>query len=283
VKFGVYVSPFRSFAHPRALAELAREAEDAGWEGFFIYDHVARPGLEPVADAWIALSAIAMATERVRIGALVTPLARRRPWKVARETVSLDQLSAGRLVLGVGLGHRPEEFEAFGDEASPRTRAAMLDEGLEVVTKLWSGRPVDHQGHFYRVAGATFVPTPVQRPRIPIWVGGRWPHAGPLRRAARWDGVFPLAERSGTLLGPAEIRGVVEAIGRYGPVAPGFDVVHMGRSGEPGDPDTMSGIEAAGATWWLEDIRPSRYTGHGSAWPGDAMRDRIRRGPPKGH
>ena len=281
MKFGVYVAPFGDFANPRLLADVAREAEEAGWEGFFIYDHVARPEAIPVADAWIALSAIAMQTQRVRIGAMVTPLARRRPWKVARETVSLDHLSGGRLVLGVGGGHRPEEFDAFGEATTPRARAAMLDEALEVVTALWSGAPVNHGGKYFHVEGATFLPTPFQQPRIPIWVGGRWPNRGPVRRAARWDGVFPLARETGALLTPAEVREIVAVIKRHRSDLSSFDVVQLGSgSTEPGAGERITAYADAGATWWLEDIRPSRFPQGESSWPIDAMRDRIRLGPP---
>jgi alkanesulfonate monooxygenase SsuD/methylene tetrahydromethanopterin reductase-like flavin-dependent oxidoreductase (luciferase family) len=282
MKFGVYVSPFSDFADPRVLADVAREAEDAGWEGFFIYDHVARPGVIPVADPWIALSAIAARTQSMRIGALVTPLARRRPWKVARETVSLDLLSGGRLIVGVGGGHRAEEFDAFGEETSQTARAAMLDEALEVLTALWSGEPVHHNGTYFHVDGATFLPMPVQQPRVPIWVGGHWPHEGPLRRAARWDGVFPLGPEQGVFLTPAEVREIVAVIKQHRGDLSGFDVVQLGSSsaGE-GSGELIRAYDEAGATWWLEDIRPSRFAPSGSGFPGEAMRRRVREGPPR--
>jgi len=179
VKRGIYVAPFEELAEPRLVAELAARAERRGWDGFFVWDHVAyRAPVRAVADPWVTLAAVAMATERVTIGPLVTPLARRRPHQLARETVTLDRLSAGRLVLGVGLGSdRTGEFDParFGEERDPRARARLLDDGLARLQEYWSGK---------------FEPRPVGR--IPIWVAARWPHRRPLARAARHDGVFPI-------------------------------------------------------------------------------------------
>jgi alkanesulfonate monooxygenase SsuD/methylene tetrahydromethanopterin reductase-like flavin-dependent oxidoreductase (luciferase family) len=194
VKRGIFVAPFGELADARALAALAARAEGAGWDGFFVWDHVRySPPTLPVADPWIALTAIALATERVRIGPLVTPVSRRRPHKLARETVTLDRLSGGRLVLGVGLGSDNHgEFEDFGEVSEPRERARLLDEGLDRLTAHWDD----------------FAPRAVQEPRIPIWVAARWPNRRPVRRAARWDGLFPI-----DLPGPeaaAELRAEVD-------------------------------------------------------------------------
>jgi alkanesulfonate monooxygenase SsuD/methylene tetrahydromethanopterin reductase-like flavin-dependent oxidoreductase (luciferase family) len=201
LKFGVYLPNFGAFGEARTLAELAHDAEAAGWDGFFIWDHIARPMHTPVVDAWVALSAIAMRTERVRIGALVTPLPRRRPWKLARETASLDRLSNGRLVLGVGIGSsggQPVEWEAFGEELDLKKRGEMLDESLEIINGLWSGEPFAFNGKHYQVKESQFLPTPLQTPRIPVWVAGNWPHHAPFRRAARWDGMIPQTPAKGT-------------------------------------------------------------------------------------
>jgi alkanesulfonate monooxygenase SsuD/methylene tetrahydromethanopterin reductase-like flavin-dependent oxidoreductase (luciferase family) len=185
MQYALDLPPFGELADARALAALAHEAEDAGWDGFFIWDHIQTEPSMPVADPWVALSALAMTTERIRLGALVTPLPRRRPWKLARETVTLDRLSNGRLILGVGIGsdHWHHELSTFGEPVDDQTRAAMLDEGLEVLTGLWSGEPFSHQGQHYTVQSARFLPMPVQSPRIPIWVAGIWPRKAPLRRA----------------------------------------------------------------------------------------------------
>jgi predicted enzyme related to lactoylglutathione lyase len=197
MRFGVYVPNFGEYADPERLLELARDAESARWEGFFLYDHIVpdahgcRPD-DAIVDPWIALAAIAAVTERIRLGPLVTALARRRPWKLAREVASLDHLSRGRVVLGVGLGGRPA-FESFGEEADERVRAQKLDEALEILVRLWSAEPTRFEGRHLRVNGVRFLPAPLQRPRPPVWVAGIWPGGAPFRRAARFDGVFPLS------------------------------------------------------------------------------------------
>lgn len=164
---------FGDFAHPGHLLDLARRAEAAGWEGFFLWDHVyAGDWAGPVIDPWVTLGAVAQVTERIALGTMVTPLPRRRPTTLARQTVTLDHLSGGRLVLGVGIGWPPDlDFANLGDSGDNRVRAAQLDEGLKVLTGLWSGERFSFSGEHYRVTDARFVPPPVQQPRIPIWVG----------------------------------------------------------------------------------------------------------------
>ena len=172
LRFAVGAPNVREYGDPRLLVELGRAAEASGWDGFFVWDHLAyrEPGA-PVADPWVAIGALAASTERLRLGVLVCGLARRRPWKVARETASLDVLSNGRLVFGAGLGSlAEEEFERFGEEPDARVRAAKLDEGLEIVTGLWSGEPFEHRGEQFTVRETCFRPPPVQRPRIPVWI-----------------------------------------------------------------------------------------------------------------
>jgi alkanesulfonate monooxygenase SsuD/methylene tetrahydromethanopterin reductase-like flavin-dependent oxidoreductase (luciferase family) len=231
-KRGIYVAPFDGLADPLVLADLAREAEEHGWDGFFVWDHVAyRAPTRAVADPWVALSACATTTERVRLGPLVTPLSRRRVQKVARETVTLDLLSRGRLTLGVGLGSdRNGELEPFGEVVDPRERAELLDRGLARLVNFWAGE---------------FEPLPVQRPRIPVWVAARWPNRRPVRRAARWDGLFPI-----DLDGPdalAELAAEVTRL-RDGASSP-FDLVVDNPPGE--DPRPW---EEAGATWCLVEF-----------------------------
>src|SRR5919202_2507053 len=195
MRYGVTVPNFGECCDPRTLADIAREAEAAGWDGFFLWDHVQLMPT-PTVDPWVALTAIALATRRIRIGPMVTPVPRRRPIKLARETVSLDHLSDGRLILGVGIGGGPWEWDYFGEESDLRTRGAMLDEALELLTRIWTGQPVLHEGRFYRVRGdfgpgrpevnpTPLLPRPRQSPRIPIWVAGTWPKKPPFRRAAR--------------------------------------------------------------------------------------------------
>lgn len=261
------------YADPRLIADLAALAEERGWDGVFCWDHVSRLG-EPATDPQVALAAVAMVTQRVRLGAMVTPLARRRPAKVARETVALDRLSGGRLILGVGLGSRDdEEFAAFGDAADTVVRSRQLDEALDVVTALWSGEPVHHQGAHYRaVTEAGFRPVPVQRPRIPIWVAGNWPARPAFRRAARYDGVFPIFRdvalpSTGTPEQLAEVVAYTRA--HRDPALPALDVALQGWSPAP-----MDEYAEAGLTWWVEACGPA----HGDA---DTLRARIADGPPR--
>ncbi len=234
----------------------------------------------------MALTAIAHSTSRVRIGALVTPLPRRRPWKVAREAVSVDRLSGGRLVVGVGLGDNPHEFEAFGEPGMLATRAAMLDEGLEILEGLWSGEQFSFQSDHYTVERSQFLPRPAQTPRIPIWVAGSWPNRAPFRRAARWDGaICALAEPGPHDTPVSAIAEISDLIRRERRVPGHFDLVIVTGNPEWKSPevvDTIGQYEEAGLTWWLEDIGPWRFGGNASApWPLESMRERVRAGPPR--
>lgn len=195
MRSGLFLPLFEQLADPASVARLAAEAEQAGWDGVFVWDQVRwREPVRNVADPWITLAAIATATTRIRLGPMVTPLARRRPVKVARETATLDQLSQGRLTLGVGLGsdHYASEFSLTGEELNDRRRASMLDEALEILTAAWSGAPVHHHGEHYTVNGMRFLPRPVQRPGVPVWTAGSYGNRRPLRRAARHQGFFPI-------------------------------------------------------------------------------------------
>jgi alkanesulfonate monooxygenase SsuD/methylene tetrahydromethanopterin reductase-like flavin-dependent oxidoreductase (luciferase family) len=282
MRYGIYLPNFGDYGDPATLVDLARQTEAAGWDGFFLWDHLQLfdPAFAvPVVDPWVALSAIATVTEHIRLGPLVTPLARRRPWKLARETVSLDRLSGGRLILGVGLGEPAEtEFAWFDEDADPAVRAAKLDEGLAVLAGLWSGRPFSFAGEHFQVRETVFLPTPVQTPRIPVWVAGYWPNRAPMRRAARWDGVFPADAASGGMrpLSPDALRQVLAYIrDRRGTVEP-FDAVLMGET--PGDDRPaaraiVAPYAEAGLTWWLEAL-------HGYRGPLEATRERIAQGPP---
>lgn len=283
MRYAFNLPNFGAFGDARRLAELAHEAEESGWDGFFIWDHVQFfvPGERlPVADPWVALAAVAMTTSRIKLGPMVTPIPRRRPWKLARESVTLDHLAGGRLILGVGLGDPvATEFGAFGEVTDPRTRAAMLDEGLEVLTGLWRGEPFTFEGEHFQLRDALCWPPPVQSPRIPIWVAGWWPYRRPLRRAAHWDGVFPgkLDERGPGQLTPEEIAEIVAYIRAHRDGDAPFDVVLGARL--PGDdPDHAAAIVApyadAGVTWWQVGVPDLRT-------PFDVARARIRQGPPR--
>jgi alkanesulfonate monooxygenase SsuD/methylene tetrahydromethanopterin reductase-like flavin-dependent oxidoreductase (luciferase family) len=283
MRYAVNVPNFEDYGDVRTVAALAADAEAAGWDGFFVWDHLAfvKAWKLRIADPWMLLAGVAMATERLRLGPMVTPLARRRPWKVARETVTLDRLSGGRLVLGVGLGEPPEdEYGTFGEPTDAVVRAAMLDEGLEVLTRLWSGETVSFQGRHYQVDQVAFQPTPVQQPRIPIWVAGAWPRPGPLRRAARFDGSFPLkVDRHGELvrLDADDLRELLAIIRAQREHTGPFDVMLGGTT--PDDPtaarDVIEPLVEAGMTWWSETIDPRQ--GDLETW-----RRRVRQGPPGG-
>jgi alkanesulfonate monooxygenase SsuD/methylene tetrahydromethanopterin reductase-like flavin-dependent oxidoreductase (luciferase family) len=266
VRTGLFVPIFGELSDPRVTAGLAAEAEAAGFDGVFVWDHVQyRQPAGHVADPWITLAAIAAATERVRIGPLVTPLPRRRPHVVARQATSVDQLSGGRLVLGVGTGKdSARELSAFGEELDDATRGAMLDEALDVIEALWGGDEVRHRGDHYLADGVTFLPAPVQCPRIPLWVAGRWPNRKPLRRAARYDGYFPI-----DLQEPAQLIELLDELPKLRDGDAGaFDVAVEGWPGD--DPVPWS---AAGATWWLIQFSPFDITA-------DGVRAVVADGPP---
>jgi alkanesulfonate monooxygenase SsuD/methylene tetrahydromethanopterin reductase-like flavin-dependent oxidoreductase (luciferase family) len=287
--YGLHIPNFGPYADVHLLADLAQEAEEAGWDGLFLWDQVSKttltPSVDPLVDVWIALAAIAMQTRRLRLGPLVTPLPRRRPWHVARETVTLDHLSAGRFVLGVGLGGGYFDFEALGEAADLRVLAEMLDEGLQILSGLWSGERLTHEGRFYHIREAQFLPSPLQQPRIPVWVAAMWPQRAPLRRAARWDGVIPIGRDLALtqMLAPETMGEIVATLRRLRAASTPFDVVHFGlSSGENPEADRrlVAAYARVGVTWWVENIVPERW-GSWSDWPLAAMRRRIRQGPPR--
>jgi len=244
MKYGISVP---NMTDPAALVALAVDGEAAGWDGVFVWDHIQwrRRFGNDVHDPWVLLGAMAVRTSTVRLGALVTPVARRRPQKLAKEIITVDHLSGGRVIVGVGLGAPAEdEFTAFGDDPDARVRAARLDEGLEILDALFRGGPVTHRGEHF-VVDADLHPPSVQQPRPPVWVAGRWPNRRPWERAARWDGVMPIADGD---LQPDQLAEVVEACGG---VRPGFDVVATAVEGvEP------AAFEAVGATWHIESMWP---------------------------
>jgi alkanesulfonate monooxygenase SsuD/methylene tetrahydromethanopterin reductase-like flavin-dependent oxidoreductase (luciferase family) len=252
----------------RALGELARLAEEAGWDGIFLEDYIVHWSGQETHDPWIALAAMALNTRHIRLGTTVTPLSRRRPWKLARETVTLDHLSGGRLILGVGLGHVSEPgFARVGEVTDDRQRARRLDEALDVLVGLWSGESFSYRGEHYQVREATFLPKPVQRPRIPIWVGGGWPSKGPAQRAARWDGACFYD------MTPGKVRALKAFVEEQRGTSARFDIAVGGsprRGDEAHDRARLTQMAEAGATWWMEGIDPAEL---------EVIRSAIRRGP----
>jgi hypothetical protein len=282
MKYGLVLPNFGSLGVTRVLVDLAHVADEAGWDGFFLWDTIQMQGTEasPASDPWIDLAAIAMRTERIRIGLLVAAPARYRPWILARQAATLDHLSNGRLILGVGAGDEQDRgFATFREEMSVKRRAAMLDESLEILQGLWSGQPFRHEGVHYQFDEISLLPVPVQAPRVPIWIGWLWPHKRPMERAARWDGAVPYAvDADGNYanLTAPDIRQLKLAMDErrtgdapldivtYGPA---LDAVH--------DAEARATVRAnaeAGATWTVEFIEP----GHGL----EDLRESVRKGPP---
>ena len=251
MRHALFLPLFDDLAEPAVVVRLAAEAEQAGWDGVFVWDHVSyRAPVTGAADPWIILAAMACATEHVRLGPMVTPLPRRRPIKLAREITTLDRLSGGRVTFGVGIGgDGAGELSATGEQLSDRARGQMLDEGLEILQAAWTGEPLTHRGEHYTADGLTLLPTPVQRPGPPIWVAMRQGNQAPLRRAARFDGIFPIE-----LTGPEqlhEIMGEVRGLRAAADLVGTYDVAVGGPPGTD-----QSGYAEAGATWWMAGFSP---------------------------
>lgn len=262
----------------RAAANLAREAEAAGWDGFFVWEPVW--GVDP----WVALAAAAMVTERIRLGTLLTPVSRRRPWKLASETATLDRLSNGRVILSVGLGAVDTGFAAFGEETDRKVRAELLEEGLDILTGLWRGQPFSYAGKHYTIDETTFSPPPppVQQPRIPIWVVGAWPRRKSLHRALRYDGLLPNvigADGQIRAATPSDVRAMHAYVAANRTATGPFDIIVEGET--PGErPQVAAAIvdewATAGATWWIE----TRWNAGDLPDGADIVRRRILQGPP---
>ncbi len=249
----------------RTLGELARLAEDSGWDGVFLEDYIVWQGHQdvPTYDPWIALAAMAMQTKRIRLGTMVTPLSRRRPWKLARELVTLDHLSDGRMTLGVGLGDTNAttdvSFAPFGEVTDAKKRAKMVNESLEILNGLWSGEPFSFHGEYYHLDEVTLLPCPVQQPRIPIWVGGVYRKPGAMQRAARWDGACLYKETNGDFT-PDEIRDIKSYVEQHrkDKTAP-YDIAAGGGSRDDDwekDRALIQSLGEAGLTWWVEYAPP---------------------------
>jgi len=266
MRYAVNLPVVGEYSDPKVLVELAKDAEAAGWDAVFVWDSLVfdlawKP---PVTDPWIVLGAIAAQTERVKIGTMIAQLARRRPWKVAREVATLDQLSGGRMILGVGLGFSGDaEFAQFGEEGDARMRADKLDETLDIINGLLSGEPFSYQGKHYTIKETTFTPRPVQE-RVPIWVAGYWPNKRPFRRAARWDGAAPaemdIRPDGFSILPstPASMKLVKEYIDQHRTSDGPYDmIVSRALPDDQGEAAAMvQEFEAAGVNWLMRDMLP---------------------------
>ncbi len=263
MKFGLDISPAGPWGDPEQIAELAALAETTGWDGVFCEDYVAFPGGVETYDPWITLALVAQATERVTLATMITPLPRRRPATVAAQAMSVDRISGGRLVLGVGIGDsESDDFRRFGEPADPRERAVMLDESLEVIAGLWSGRPVTFQGRHFTVDDAELRPTPIQRPRIPIWVGGAITKRGPRERALRWDGacLYRVPPDQGwDDVTPDDVRRLRHSAEQRPGGNAGFVIAVGGRERAEDisvERRYVAELAAAGADWWHEYVPP---------------------------
>lgn len=265
------------------IPEMAAEAEAAGWDGVFIPDCISidtpdnPPG--PFYDPWILLALMAARTERIILGPMLAAISRRRPWKLARETMTLDHLSHGRLVLPVGLGAAPDDagFYKVGEEMSARGRAQLLDECLAILKGAWSGAPFSHDGTQYHVQSMQLLPPSLQQPRIPVWVVGAWPREKSMQRVLHWDGIIPQKMQANDQpMTPADIRAIKAYVETRRQLATPFDITWEGET--PGDDPTRAAEQVrpwieAGITWWLE----ARWNNTGPA----EIRERIRQGPPR--
>jgi hypothetical protein len=275
MKYG-FVLPY---GDARTAADFAFEAEQAGWDGFFVWEAVWGW------DAWMMLAAAAMRTERIKLGTMITPLSRMRPWELASKTVTLDHLSNGRAILAVGLGAIDTGFAEFGEEIDRKTRAELLDEGLDIVTGLWRGQPFNYDGKHYHIKQTKFypLPSPLQQPRIPIWVVGAWPREKSMRRVLRYDGLLPNVMRDNGQhreMTPDDVRGMYEYVMANRSATSPFDIVVEGRTPGADRAAAISIVQlwiAAGATWWIEAL----WAAPDQAPDLDGVQRRIQQGPPR--
>jgi alkanesulfonate monooxygenase SsuD/methylene tetrahydromethanopterin reductase-like flavin-dependent oxidoreductase (luciferase family) len=262
VQYAIDVAPLGELSDPGAIVRLAVAAESSGWDGLSIWDSTGVSMGAAAADPFVALAGVAAATQRLRLILSVVALPRRRPQLVAQAAATLDRLSGGRLVLGVGGGGDPGDFTAFGEPVDAPVRIARLDEAIEVVDALLRGETVHHQGPAFVVRDVAVGPRPIQQPRPPIWLGGMRP--GALRRAARTDGWIAIAvaeDGSGINLEPEAFARMVERVraerAALERTAVPFDIAlfALSESSLPGLPRAYA---EAGATWWLESLSPMR-------------------------
>jgi len=269
MRHGLCVANIGTYADPRRVVELAEGAETAGWEALLYWDHLAFVWGQPAADPWVTLAAVAAHTSRLAVGTNVTPVPRRRIQVLAHQVATLDALSRGRVIFGAAIGGIPEEFTAFGENGDAKERAELLDEGLDLLRRLWAGEHVVHHGRHYTIEGVELKPRPV-RERLPIWIGGNSRPA--LRRAARFDGwSADTTNQEGMTKSPDEVARSVETLHDLRGGLDGFDVAVMGHA-DQADPAAYA---RAGATWWLENV-------HDLRGGFDEMLALVHRGPPAG-
>ncbi|NPD89024.1 MAG: LLM class flavin-dependent oxidoreductase [Asgard group archaeon] len=273
VKFGIYIANHGITSNPQDYIKLAKTGEECGWEGFFLWDHVFLPWApdEDVLDSWNILSAIATQTNKLTLGTTVTPLARRRPMVIARQAITIDRLSNGRFILGVGLGGTAE-LKVLGEEVDPKIRGELLDESLEILKGLWSGKSFTYDGkHFKIKEPVTFKPAG----NIKIWVGGNWPNKKPFRRAAKYDGIFPLKAGSDPSIYPQDYQEIMSYIRKYRESLESFDLVKsIFTVGDKEHDSYIHEFMDLGVNWLLEAFWSERCSLK-------EIQKRIEQGPPE--
>jgi len=279
IQYGLSLIQFREFADPNLVVEFAIEAETAGWDGIFLCDHLHfnREDKNPIGDLWVILSAIAAKTSKIKIGTYVTPITRYPPWQFAKMAATLDVLSNGRLILGLGIGGPAVDFEAFGEQYDVKILAEKLEEELEIIQGLWTGEPFSFSGKYYDINNVCFLPKPVQTPRIPIILGCSWPTKKPFIRAAKFDGAMPIHRNFPQDLTPEELREIIQLIKNERSTDDRFEIFHSGTGFFT--PDQHKNIIRAyadlGITWWLEHVNTLMQPSV------DAMMELVKRGPPR--
>ena len=266
MKYGLDMASAGPAGDAHTMGELAHIAEESGWDGIFLEDYIIWQSHSevPTYDPWVTLAAMAIRTQRVKLGTMVTPFPRRRPWKLAQELVTLDHLSNGRMILGVGLGDTGESissdfsFGRFGELMNPKQRASMLDEGIEIITRVWRGELFSFNGEFYKIRDVQILPKPVQQPRIPIWVGGGYPNRGPVARALRWDGSC-MYKQQGHWMQPDDVRELRERVVVARGTLNGYDLTVGGSprwEDENKQRTYLESVAAEGVSWWHEYVPP---------------------------
>lgn len=268
---GLFLANVGEYADAELLVDWGVEAENAGWDGVFFADHLHYRNEIGFLDPWIILSGLATRTTSITLGSWITAVPRRLPWQLARELATLDHLSGGRVILGAGLGAPPEDYTDYGIEYDPVTLATRLDESLDVIDGLWSDGPFSYDGEVFTITDVDLRPKPVQSPRIPIVLGGRWPAKKPLQRGARWDGIMPIAPESPYQLSPEDLRGCVEYYHSVSTGAPGE--IFVVYSGVGSRDEFVTDCSELGVTWILESVTPDSGSKAENV-------ERIREGPP---
>lgn len=279
IKYGISLINFNELADPEIIIDLAIEAEKAGWDGIFLPEHQVfdKKAIYHITETWVLLSAIASRTEKIKIGTGVVALPRYNPWWFAKMTATLDVLSKGRLILGLGLGGPETEFETFGEEYDLKFFAEKMDESLEIIQGLWTGEPFSFSGNHYTIKEATFLPKPIQAPRIPLIFGGMWPSKKPFIRGAKYDGIMPIHKNFPQDLTPDELKQIISIVNSHRSVDDPFEIMISGTGFFTPDRrvELIQPYIDIGITWWLEHVNTLMQPSVG------AMRELVKQGPPK--